>query len=719
MLAKSLPLTNRHRAHTCLAAGADIPDSLTARVQLDACNEQWACMMSAEFRQLCADNKITIIKGNPSRTSVEQAADTMAGHRTMKANAKVPHDDTPSSKRMKIRIEQYIAREAAINMNPLHKKAVVTFMSHVPAFFGRSFSEAQIIRGHVLSGNLDKETGEPSYDGMRRTRKKHYTQEDDDAIDSVLEEAVREALTTGTVSEVLYDQDQTPEDLESTGKAHRRDNDFAHEQRHRSKILFHPRQVAMREEHAALQQQARTDKHVKEQAARDSLLKTATVCEDKVIAILKPATLPTSQAERDTIMATASTAEFDKVKPMSALLAYAAVRRFTTSKPEAAGWKGLKKAGCVTQAHAMRGKPIMLKQANIPVVQRQPKHTVPVRVVDTGRSGCRSATVLLADPDWVAAAKSSMLGVTLPDNVPAEAASSAETLCKIVHARLDRHIERRLIDKRMRESWVWREARDKIPALCAVAVLSGHVLPDVKGAPAEGSLLMYPNGQFTNITKGSTAEDWEGCYFHRDPNGNVVRAGKAVRMGGFAARAKEHFKCAQLKEPKDRENAFYAKYPSRLAGMPPPTGGCHFEQLTHCVGMAFDRGDDAAIKQLCNAKGGVFHWGEVELAKIREANIKGTHTLRDKQLHFVGFAFELFYDLLLSPRHNISRAPGYEGPLGVHARKRTSTEATPDPVAAEGEGTSAEGGAGTAVAAEATEEEGPRRGSRKRSRKQR
>ena len=80
-----------------------------------------------------------------------------------------------------------------------------------------------------------------------------------------------------------------------------------------------------------------------------------------------------------------------------------------------------------------------------------------------------------------------------------------------------------------------------------------------------------------------------------------------------------------------------------------------------------------------------------------EGVIQGTHTPRDKQLHFVGFAFEIFYDLLLSPRHNISRAPGYEGPIGVHARKRTSTEATPDPVAAEGEG--------TVFAAEVPEEE--------------
>jgi hypothetical protein len=70
---------------------------------------------------------------------------------------------------------------------------------------------------------------------------------------------------------------------------------------------------------------------------------------------------------------------------------------------------------------------------------------------------------------------------------------------------------------------------------------------------------------------------------------------------------------------------------------------------------------------------------KVELAKIKASNIKGAHTLEEKQLHFVGFAMELFYDLLLSPSLNISQAPGYEGPLGV---KRTSTEAATGPVTA-------------------------------------
>ena len=125
--------------------------------------------------------------------------------------------------------------------------------------------------------------------------------------------------------------------------------------------------------------------------------------------------------------------------------------------------------------------------------------------------------------------------------------------------------------------------------------------------------------------------------------------------------------------------------------------------------MAFDRSDTASIEQLCNTKGGVFHWGKVELAKIKASNIKGAHTLKEKQLHFVGFAMELFYDLLLSPSLNISQAPGYEGPLGVHVRKRTSTEAATGPVTAG----PTEEGSEEAAPSEAASEAPVRRGNRK------
>jgi hypothetical protein len=109
---------------------------------------------------------------------------------------------------------------------------------------------------------------------------------------------------------------------------------------------------------------------------------------------------------------------------------------------------------------------------------------------------------------------------------------------------------------------------------------------------------------------------------------------------------------------------------------------------------------------------------KVELAKIKASNIKGAHTLEEKQLHFVGFAMELFYDLLLSPSLNISQAPGYEGPLGV---KRTSTEAATGPVTAgpteegseEAGGDPEEGSGEEAAPSEAASEAPVRRGNRK------
>lgn len=36
-----------------------------------------------------------------------------------------------------------------------------------------------------------------------------------------------------------------------------------------------------------------------------------------------------------------------------------------------------------------------------------------------------------------------------------------------------------------------------------------------------------------------------------------------------------------------------------------------------------------------------------------------------KQLHMVGYLFELIYDLMLAPDDNVSCSPGFESPLGI------------------------------------------------------
>ena len=66
-------------------------------------------------------------------------------------------------------------------------------------------------------------------------------------------------------------------------------------------------------------------------------------------------------------------------------------------------------------------------------------------------------------------------------------------------------------------------------------------------------------------------------------------------------------------------------------------------------------------------KGGIFNWADEDLQYIREINFSGIAPtdLKKKQLRMVNYALELFYDLLIPGRLNVSKNPGFETPLGV------------------------------------------------------
>ena len=53
------------------------------------------------------------------------------------------------------------------------------------------------------------------------------------------------------------------------------------------------------------------------------------------------------------------------------------------------------------------------------------------------------------------------------------------------------------------------------------------------------------------------------------------------------------------------------------------------------------------------------------LERVAAINFPGSLTLAEKQLHMAGYLFELVYDLVISPRDNVSRSPGFETPLGI------------------------------------------------------
>ena len=59
-------------------------------------------------------------------------------------------------------------------------------------------------------------------------------------------------------------------------------------------------------------------------------------------------------------------------------------------------------------------------------------------------------------------------------------------------------------------------------------------------------------------------------------------------------------------------------------------------------------------------EGGVFFYTKKEYNSIKRENFNG-RSEKENFMEMVGYLFELGYDLALSPRHNSSESPGFEG----------------------------------------------------------
>jgi hypothetical protein len=120
---------------------------------------------------------------------------------------------------------------------------------------------------------------------------------------------------------------------------------------------------------------------------------------------------------------------------------------------------------------------------------------------------------------------------------------------------------------------------------------------------------------------------------------------------------------------KDLDHDFYAAYPQRSAmNVVPEVQDGWWDELDQCVGLFFDRSDKAAMKALCdtNATRGLLSWRPIHMQRIRLINFRGEGiTVQDKQLHMVGYLFELIFDLMIPSSTNLSTMPGFETPLGV------------------------------------------------------
>ncbi len=160
----------------------------------------------------------------------------------------------------------------------------------------------------------------------------------------------------------------------------------------------------------------------------------------------------------------------------------------------------------------------------------------------------------------------------------------------------------------------------------------------------------------------------EGAYLYYDTeNSAMIRSGKAVGAGRTVLkRCKEHAAKAADRQLDSLDSAFYYHYPSKDANLNGRNDVlADFEDLTAYYAIAFDREKLKDAVYSHGMEGSLFHWGDEVMGRLGGVQFPGNLDVRQKQLHMVGYLFELCYDLCIASDKNISKNPGFETPLGV------------------------------------------------------
>ena len=131
----------------------------------------------------------------------------------------------------------------------------------------------------------------------------------------------------------------------------------------------------------------------------------------------------------------------------------------------------------------------------------------------------------------------------------------------------------------------------------------------------------------------------------------------AGRTRTFKQRLKEH----KRKAAQRSNGGFYSKFASQEAKHTDKEWtGVYFEDLAEYVALAFDfEKDSAKVASL-------LHWSNstIECMK-RSTNWDEASEGMDCKAQWAAYLIELMYDLCIDVFQNVSRGPGFEGPLGV------------------------------------------------------
>ena len=670
----------------------------TAVLQLDGCNEQIELMQSSWFKELCRTYCITIEKSNASATAYEAAADVMQGHKERNRLINVVHPKTRWAQMALAEFDALVAKHPTLkNMPPAALAAMRRVVPYLSRVYRLAYTEEFVIDGHRLVGNIG-EGGSwwPSKQAILDTRRKLYTPLELAQLEAEKHDTFPAAYATGEVDESIHAKHQLAEDTDPAGKVKPRYNDRGLRSS-RGLIVTHPGQD---EKKNRARRKVETERQRVWKAERDDIagfmVQSRRVEEEA--ALMLGRRLPGTQKGKDRLMkqltyelidrGVKKTKETEGVKKWSKdlLLAYAAVRRLMTPTAVDTAFRTTirssddqDKQTLVRMVLADAGEPVVMvlrpqpmPPAAVPAQAPAPTHVLRANPPAVTEQQHEKASVRLADPEWQANVKATFKGGAGHRSAPAGGAGGqAAKLARAQAARFRAHKMRNPFLRKKSDSYCLGWFGGEIPTMSALVSWAGHSVKNPAAVKAEDPLAVkVGESQFLSISEHGGNLD--GCYGWFDENGYLRRSGKAQAgmsaglpvSGGIGARDKKHVENAG-KVGKSVSKA-YEIFPGKVSGR---QGEAYFEDLDRVILLGYDSSDPEVVKRL-TTDGDIFNWPADVVSRVSKVNFGGTNTTQQKQLHFVAYALELFYELMIGSDRDVSESSGFETPLGVHITEK-------------------------------------------------
>jgi hypothetical protein len=246
----------------------------------------------------------------------------------------------------------------------------------------------------------------------------------------------------------------------------------------------------------------------------------------------------------------------------------------------------------------------------------------------------------------------------------------ADLMAKLLRQRLAKHKSKK-VDANKQSHYTLEWFSENVSRVAAIAVLANHVRDEPDTMDENACLLRHPTegggNKFMKIVQDLLFKA-EGCYLYYDRIDHAWRRSGKVSDRGFGDRHQDHFRNAKNSgsSTSTKQSKLYMEYPSKesdLVRLGLDSGvkcwKAYFEDLALYCGIGFDRSGTVSGLIETEKGTGIFSWDKTVIDSLAVSTKLG-HTMRDRQLCMVAYLFELGYDLMISPKFNLSRMPGFE-----------------------------------------------------------